>query len=111
MKTLKTILALVAFATLNIELGTLNCFAQISSVRMDVAHGGLHCPILGPQLKEQITKLENAKNINFNRKDSYIEFEIPTANLPAEEKLIKMANDLGYPREDIKVTISKVETK
>lgn len=78
---------------------------------MDVAHSGLHCPILGPQLKEQIAKLEGAKNININSKDSYIEFEIPAANLPAESALIKMANDLGYPREDIKVTISKAETK
>ena len=78
------------------------------SVRIDIAHNGLHCPFLGPQLKEKISQLNGAENVNLNSHDSYIEFDMPSAKTPSEEDLIKMANDLGYPKEDIKITIKSL---
>ncbi|MBI2967832.1 MAG: hypothetical protein HYY40_08470 [Bacteroidetes bacterium] len=93
---------------LPILLGTGNGIAQETyknSVRIDIARGGLHCPFLGPRLKEAVSKFEGVENITLNSKDSYLEFIVPVQNTPKQDTLVKIANNLGYPVQDIKVTV------
>ena len=90
-------------------LGNIQAQAQtdaIKHVRIDVAHGGLHCPFLGPQLQQKIMAVQSAKNVKLFPQESYISFELPVTTAIDEAQLIAVAVRVGYPQQDVKVTIA-----
>lgn len=73
---------------------------------MDIGHGGLHCPFLGPKLEGMLKEIENVNNIKIYKKESYATFELPAATSLSKDDLKKIGIKAGYPPDDVIVVIS-----
>lgn len=81
----------------------------IRYVRMDIGHGGLHCPFLGPRLEQGIKALNGIQNLKVDIRASYATFELPTEPVVSDVQLKELAVKVGYPPADVTVIISDKE--
>ena len=68
----------------------LNLFAQSENnkpmgqnrkyVKMDIGHGGLHCPFLGPKLETAIKNIQGAEEVKMDKVNSWMTFNLPIEN-------------------------------
>jgi hypothetical protein len=78
----------------------------INYIRIDIGHGGLHCPFLGPQMEKKLRELAAINNYRMYKQESYATFELP-ASLPVTDADIRqVAIKVGYPEADVSVVIS-----
>jgi hypothetical protein len=77
-------------------------------VRLDVGHGALHCPFLGPKLEEQYKKVAGISDFFCDRQKSYATFTLPANTEMTVESLQKIGIDVGYPAFDV---VIKMDTK
>lgn len=82
--------------------------SNVKFVRVDIGHGGLHCPFLGPQLEKKLKELVHVANYYVNKQESYATFEIPVSEIVTDELLRQVAIKVGYPAADVSVVISDV---
>ena len=78
---------------------------HVQHVRLDVARMGLHCPFLGPKLMEKLKELPAAQSVTLFMMESYITFELPSGSTVEGGKIKNIAVSVGYPAQDITVTI------
>jgi hypothetical protein len=105
-------LRLLAFATMAL-LSHVSAQAQVADslnvkhVRLDVARMGLHCPFLGPKLVQKLKEVPSAQNVKMFMMESYITFELPVSSTVVGGKIKDIAVLVGYPAQDITVTVDQ----
>ena len=75
-------------------------------VRVDIGHGGLHCPFLGPHMEKKIKELGDVNNYKMYKQESYATFELPAAKQVSDADIKQVAIKVGYPEADVTVVIS-----
>lgn len=80
--------------------------AQTKYVRVDIGHGGLHCPFLGPQMVKKIKEMCEASNMQIYKEQSYATFELPATSVVSDAEIRQVAIKVGYPEADVSVVIS-----
>lgn len=84
-------------------------------VRFDIGHGALHCPFLSPKLDAKLRAVKGIENYFIDRKNSYAIFNLPAETEMTVESLKKIGTDVGYPADDVVVSLDtkpiKVTTK
>ncbi len=80
--------------------------AAAKYVRLDIGHGGLHCPFLGPHLEKKLTETGQVSNLKVYKKESYATFELPAATSLSDADIRQMAIKVGYPDADVTVLVS-----
>lgn len=75
-------------------------------VRINIGHGGLHCPFLGPQLEKKLKEMGNVSNMKVYRQESYATFELPATMPVTDADIRQVAIKVGYPDADVNVVIS-----
>lgn len=75
------------------------------SVYIEIGFNGLHCPILGPRLKEKIGSDKDIKLFLFDRDSSKIALHYYGDKLKTEEDWQKYIEEIGYHRSYIKVKV------
>lgn len=80
--------------------------AETKYVRVDIGHGGLHCPFLGPQMEKKIKELGDVNNYKMYRQESYATFELPVEKPVTDADIRQVAIKVGYPEADVSVVIS-----
>jgi hypothetical protein len=75
-------------------------------VRLDIGHGGLHCPFLGPQLEKKLVETGEVSNLKVYKKESYATFELPAATVLSDADIRQVAIKVGYPDADVRVVVS-----
>lgn len=80
--------------------------AAAKYVRLDIGHGGLHCPFLGPQLEKKLNETGQVSNLKVYKKESYATFELPAATELSDADIRQVAIKVGYPDADVTVVIS-----
>ncbi|MGE0638011.1 MAG: hypothetical protein AB7P01_16325 [Bacteroidia bacterium] len=80
--------------------------AATKYVRLDIGHGGLHCPFLGPQLERKLTETGQVSNLKVYKKESYATFELPAATALSDADIRQVAIKVGYPDADVTVVVS-----
>lgn len=84
-------------------------------VRVDIGHGAMHCPFLSPKLEAKLREIKNIENFFIDKRNSYATFNLPSDTEMTSESLKKIGTDVGYPADDVVITIDskpiKVTTK
>ncbi len=84
-------------------------------VRVDIGHGAMHCPFLSPKLEAKLRAIKNVENFFIDKRNSYATFNLPSDTEMTSESLKKIGTDVGYPADDVVITIDskpiKVTTK
>lgn len=84
-------------------------------VRVDIGHGAMHCPFLSPKLEAKLREIKNIENFFIDKRNSYATFNLPSDTEMTSESLKKIGTDVGYPADDVVITIDnkpiKVVTK
>ena len=75
-------------------------------VRLNIGHGGLHCPFLGPQLEKKLNETGQVSNLKVYKKESYATFELPAATELSDADIRQVAIKVGYPDADVTVVVS-----
>jgi len=74
-------------------------------VRVDIGHGAMHCPFLCPKLEAQLKDIKNVENFFIDKRASYATFNLPSDTEMTNELLKKIGTDVGYPGDDVVITI------
>jgi len=107
MKKLYTLTVFALFMLLqNIATAQTTSQSELKYVRINIGHGGFHCPFLGPQLERKLTETGQVSNIKVNKQESYATFEIPAASTLSDVDIRQVAIKVGYPEADVSVVIS-----
>ncbi len=80
--------------------------ATTKYVRLDIGHGGLHCPYLGPHLEKKLKETGQVNNLVTYKKESYMTFEVPAVSTFSDVEIRQVATRVGYPDADVTVVIS-----
>jgi hypothetical protein len=80
--------------------------AATKYVRLDIGHGGLHCPYLGPHLEKKLKETGQVNNLVTYKKESYMTFEVPAVSTFSDVEIRQVATRVGYPDADVTVVIS-----
>jgi hypothetical protein len=80
--------------------------SETKYVRINIGHGGLHCPFLGPQLEKKLKEMGNVNNMKVYRQESYATFELPATMPVTDVDIRQVAIKVGYPEADVNVVIS-----
>jgi hypothetical protein len=80
--------------------------ATLKYVRINIGHGGLHCPFLGPQLEKKLKEMGNVSNMQVYRQESYATFELPATMPVTDADIRQVAIKVGYPDADVSVVVS-----
>ena len=96
---------------------SLNLFAQNENakaikqnkkyVKMDIGHGGLHCPFLGPKLETAIKNIIGAEDVKMDKVNSWMTFTLPSDNAMTLDELKQVGTKAGYPADDVSVIIDR----
>jgi hypothetical protein len=81
--------------------------SNVKHVRLEVARMGLHCPFLGPKLMEKLKAVPTAQNLKLFMMESYITFELSSNSNVQGSEIKDIAAAVGYPKQDITVTIDQ----
>lgn len=74
-------------------------------VRVDIGHGAMHCPFLSPKLEAKLREIKNIENFFIDKRNSYATFNLPSDTEMTAESLKKIGTDVGYPADDVVITI------
>ena len=74
-------------------------------VRIDIGHGALHCPFLGPKFETQMKEVKGVENFFIDKQNSYTTFNLPADTEMTVASLQKIGIDVGYPAADVIVAI------
>lgn len=80
-------------------------------VRVDIGHGAMHCPFLSPKLEAKLREIKNIENFFIDKRDSYATFNLPSDTEMTSESLKKIGTDVGYPADDVVITIDSKPIK
>ena len=80
-------------------------------VRIDIGHGALHCPFLSPKLEAKLKDIKNIDNFFIDKRESYATFNLPSDTELTAESLKKIGTDVGYPANDVVVTMDSKPIK
>jgi|ERR1043165_311314 hypothetical protein len=78
----------------------------VKYIRVDIGHGGLHCPFLGPRFEQSVKALEGVQNVKIYQRESYATFELPATPTVSESQLKEVVVKVGYPVADVTITLS-----
>ncbi len=74
-------------------------------VRVDIGHEALHCPFLSPKLEAKLREIKNIENFFIDKRNSFVTFNLPSDTEMTAESLKKIGVDVGYPADDVVITI------
>ncbi len=100
------VLLLTFFISLNKANAQTTLQSTTKYVRVDIGHGGLHCPFLGPEFEKKVKQMGNVNNYKANIQQSYATFELPATIPVSSEEIRQVAIKVGYPDADVSVVIS-----
>ena len=80
-------------------------------VRVDIGHGAMHCPFLSPKLEAKLREIKNIENFFIDKRNSYATFNLPSDTEMTSESLKKIGTDVGYPADDVVITIDSKPIK
>lgn len=80
-------------------------------VRVDIGHGAMHCPFLSPKLEAKLREIKNIENFFIDKRNSYATFNLPSDTEMTSESLKKIGTDVGYPADDVVITIDRKPIK
>ncbi|MDO9185429.1 MAG: hypothetical protein Q7W13_05425 [Bacteroidia bacterium] len=80
-------------------------------VRVDIGHGAMHCPFLSPKLEAKLREIKNIENFFIDKRNSYATFNLPSDTEMTSESLKKIGTDVGYPADDVVITINSKPIK
>jgi hypothetical protein len=80
-------------------------------VRVDIGHGAMHCPFLSPKLEAKLREIKNIENFFIDKRNSYATFNLPADTEMTSESLKKIGTDVGYPADDVVITIDSKPIK
>ncbi|MDP1746989.1 MAG: hypothetical protein Q8L90_15550 [Bacteroidota bacterium] len=80
-------------------------------VRVDIGHGAMHCPFLSPKLEAKLREIKNIENFFIDKRNSYATFNLPLDTEMTSETLKKIGTDVGYPADDVVITIDSKPIK
>lgn len=80
-------------------------------VRLDIGHGAMHCPFLSPKLEAKLREIKNIENFFIDKRNSYATFNLPSDTEMTSESLKKIGTDVGYPVDDVVITIDSKPIK
>ncbi len=80
--------------------------SELKYVRINIGHGGLHCPFLGPQLEKKLKEMGDVSNMKVYKQESYATFELPATMPVTDADIRQVAIKVGYPDADVNVVIS-----
>jgi len=80
-------------------------------VRVDIGHGAMHCPFLSPKLEAKLREIKNIENFFIDKRNSYATFNLPSDTEMTSESLKKTGTDVGYPADDVVITIDSKPIK
>ncbi len=83
--------------------------ATVKYVRLEIGHGGLHCPFLGPRLEQSYKAVSGIQNFKLFTRESYATFELTGQPEVSEAQLRDIAVKVGYPVTDVTVIISETQ--
>lgn len=119
----KNILSIIAYIVFlfifstasSAQSGSINTTIDKKYVRVDIGHGAMHCPFLSPKLEAKLREIKNMENFFIDKRNSYATFNLPSDTEMTAESLKKIGTDVGYPADDVVITIDskpiKVTTK
>ncbi len=84
---------------------------SLQYVRIEIGHGGLHCPFLGPRFEQSMKELTGIQNFKLYTRESYATFEIAGPPAVTETQLKDIAVKVGYPVADVVILISDTAPK
>lgn len=88
-----------------IALGFLSADAQ-NTVRIEIDHGGLHCPYLGPRFKDRFTELEAVDSVHVDSKNSIGTLYLSEGHQLSDADITEIiVHKVGYPLPEIKAII------
>ena len=76
-------------------------------VKMEIGHGGLHCPFLGPKLETAIKNIQGVEDVKMDKVNSWLTFTLPTDNTMTDDELKQVGTKAGYPADDVSVIIDR----
>ncbi len=80
-------------------------------IRIDIGHGALHCPFLGPKFEMLLKKTNGLEDFFLDKQASYVTFNLPATTEMTAESLKQIGVDAGYPPADVMVTMDNKPIK
>lgn len=80
-------------------------------VRVDIGHEALHCPFLSPKLEAKLKEINQIENFFIDKRNSYATFNLPSDTEMTVESLKKIGIDVGYPADDVMITMDNKPIK
>jgi len=80
-------------------------------IRVDIGHGAMHCPFLSPKLEAKLREIKDIENFFIDKRSSYATFNLPSSTEMTSESLKKIGTDVGYPSDDVVITIDSKPIK
>jgi hypothetical protein len=91
-----------AFLFVSLLFVTETIYAQ-NVIKIQIDHGGLHCPYLGPRLKNQFTELASVDSVKIDKATSIATlYMIDGQDIPDAEIADIIVHKVGFPRPEIK---------
>lgn len=75
-------------------------------VRLDIGHGGLHCPFLGIKIEGMLKEIQDVSSLKIYKRESYATFELPASTPLSESDIKQIGIKAGYPPDDVSVVVS-----
>ena len=96
----KSILGIIAFGLI----GSISS-AQ-NKIFVEIDHGGLHCPYLGPLFEQKFLALQTVDSVFLNTRSSIGELYLSSDGELTDEQITDVVvNQVGYPEPEIKAII------
>ncbi|MCE9538030.1 MAG: hypothetical protein K8R85_02275 [Bacteroidetes bacterium] len=112
---ISTLILILVSSIVSIAQGINNLTMDKKYIRVDIGHGAMHCPFLSPKLEAKLREIQNVENFFIDKRNSYATFNLPSDTEMTSESLKKIGTDVGYPADDVVITIDikpiKVITK
>ncbi len=71
------------------------------SVKIEIGHGGLHCPFLSLKFEEKMRSISQCENLTIDKTNSFATFILPADSIFSDENLKKLVIKIGYPEKDV----------
>ena len=98
---MKFILPLIFF-------NVLCCYNVIAQelIQIQIDHGGLHCPFLGPKFEQRFTELTAVDSVILDTKNSIGKLYLAKGQGLTDEEITEViVHKVGYPQREIKAII------
>lgn len=97
---------LISFCSFNLFAQNEKAIVQNKKyVQMNIGHGGLHCPFLGPKLETAIKNIQGAEDVKMDKVNSWMIFTLPADNAMTLDELKQVGTKAGYPADDVSVRV------